>query len=145
MMNPLNPNVNLIESAQLAAIDAANRESASQRNRGRRIASTLVLVAAAVGVILLIVLCQKSPTQEIYSEEWENGQVVITAEGGVQREREYLDESGHTLKIESFDADGNMTGYSEFAYTYGASGEISERTEYQYDAEGSLISETHNG
>lgn len=144
-MNPLNPNVNLIESAQLAAIDAANRESASPQNRGRRIASTLVLVAAAVGVILLIVLCQMSQAQEIYSEEWENGQVVITAEGGIQREREYLDESGRTLKIESFDASGNMTGYSEFAYTYDDSGDISERTEYQYDAEGSLISETRNG
>ena len=141
----LNHNVNYIqlESAQLAAFQAENRESIARRSRTGWIITALLIAAVALGVIVLTLLSLNSPEQETYTEEWENGRVVVFTQEGVQREREYLDEGGLSLKREIFDADGVMTGYSEYTYTHDDAGRTI-RTEYRYDAEGNLLSETQS-
>lgn len=132
-----------IETAQYAAFQAANRDDSSQQSKKRQIIAALLIGAVALGVIMLIVLSLNTPVQEIYDEEWENGHVVVSVEQGVQREREYLDEGGLPLKREVFDANGVMTSYSEYTYTYDDSGRTL-RTEYRYNPDGTLISELHS-
>ena len=141
----LNHNVNYIqlESAQLAAFQAENRESIARRSRKGWIITALLIAAVALGVIVLTLLSLNSPEQETYTEEWENGRVVVFTQEGVQRDREYLDEGGLSLKREVVDADGVMTGYREYTYTHDAAGR-SIRTEYRYDAEVNLLSETQS-
>lgn len=138
----LNHNVNYIqlESAQLAAFQAESRESAPRRSRRGRMVAALLIAAVALGIVVLTLLSLNSPEQEIYDEEWANGRVVVFTEEGVQREREYLDEGGLTLRREVYDADGIMTGYSEYTYTHDDAGRTI-RTEYRYDADGNLLSE----
>lgn len=138
----LNHNVNYIqlESAQLAAFQAESRESAPRQSRRGRMVAALLIAAVALGIVVLTLLSLNSPEQEIYDEEWANGRVVVFTEEGVQREREYLDEGGLTLRREVYDADGIMTGYSEYTYTHDDAGRTI-RTEYRYDADGNLLSE----
>ena len=141
----LNHNVNYIqlESAQLAAFQAESRESAPRQSRRGRMVAALLIAAVALGIVVLTLLSLNAPEQEIYDEEWANGRVVVFIEDGVQREREYLDEGGTSVKREVFDADGVMTGYSEYTYTHDDAGRTI-RTEYRYDAEGNLLSETRS-
>ena len=141
----LNHHVNYIqlESAQLAAFQAESRESAPRQSRRGRMVAALLIAAVALGIVVLTLLSLNSPEQETYTEEWENGRVVVFTQEGVQREREYLDEGGLSLKREIFDADGVMTGYSEYTYTHDDAGRTI-RTEYRYDAEGNLLSETRS-
>ncbi|MCC8182301.1 MAG: hypothetical protein LIO45_04915 [Clostridiales bacterium] len=137
--NPYPSNFGPAETAQFAAMETESRESAAGR-RGNWLPIVLLLLAAAVLVALLVV-STSTPMQDISTEEWENGTVVVTTENGVQREREYLDENGQTVKLETFDTSGAMTGYSEYSYTYDDSGSVSKTTEYRYDADGALIGE----
>lgn len=102
-----------IETAQYAAMQAANREP---RSRGRRRLILLVAGLAALLALTIFILCHMGPAESTQVVDLDDGRVVVYTVDGVVREREYLDEEGRLMKVETYDASGALTGTAEYAY-----------------------------